>query len=60
MNPPLTRAPTLSEYAWANRPRIAAFRFWVINETATLKNANDLSLNCARVRVMLAAGSARV
>jgi LysR family glycine cleavage system transcriptional activator len=28
--------------SWAERPRIAAFRSWVINETAALKDANDL------------------
>ena len=28
--------------AWAERPRIAAFRNWVIRETAVLKHANDL------------------
>jgi LysR family glycine cleavage system transcriptional activator len=28
--------------AWADRPRIAAFRSWVIRETAALKHANDL------------------
>jgi hypothetical protein len=29
--------------AWAERPRIAAFRNWVIRETAALKHANDLA-----------------
>jgi LysR family glycine cleavage system transcriptional activator len=28
--------------AWAERPRIAAFRSWVLRETETLKFANDL------------------
>lgn len=32
----------VTPHAWAERPRIAAFRSWVVRETETLKLANDL------------------